>query len=719
MNTTTVSPTICPGPRSDIPARSGADPRSRRLPITSALAASRRLVRNRQLRKLLSAWTAFYTGSNAHAVLVIVLAFSAGGAAAVGAATVIRVLPGGLIAPLAAGLATSPRPHLHLAIGIGARVVTMMSTIVAVASGAPLGVVLAIVAADSVVSAGVRPLHGALVVGLASTAAEAAAANAVTRSLVSASALAGPALAGVVLSTAGIRWAFILPAAAFALGTAAALMIRIPHPTAPHPARRVAGSGGFLQSQLHAIGAGFRPILQSRPATAASLLAVVNIMLLGVWYVASAAVARDVLGLGESGITTIATLNGAGGLVGALMTLSIVGRPRLARTLAGSMLALAASLGVIGLVGLPAVGLVLAAGAGAATAVGYVLAPALVQRSVTPEAMVPVAASQQSLSQVANAAGATIAPTLIAAVGVPAALAILGASAALIVAAVWPQLRRTDDLSPEDAAKLAVVSATPALSALPGPALEQLARASARCTVPAGTEVIRQGDRGDRFYMIAAGLADVTVDGRRVATLGPGGSFGEIALLHNTPRTATVTAREGLDLIVVDQAEFLGALAGAAGVAARLAMAARTRLTTTPLAERQIDLDDDHTPSTESLASLLAAHAALAGWEPAALVQLAQAARVIAVPDGSLITREGDHPCSYSVILTGGADLLADDHTVLRTLRPGDGVGEDEIRSAAPRRVSTRALGDTTVLTVAREAVLRRSTEAGRAFVPA
>src|SRR5262249_55744270 len=156
-------------------------------------------------------------------VLIVVFTFSAGGAAAVGALTVVRVLPGGLVAPLvSARAATSPSPQRHLAFGIGVRMLTMVVVMVVVHSGATVGVFLAIVGIDSVLSSVVRPLQSALVVRLAETAAEAAAGNATTTSLLNLSALAGPALGGLALESVGIDWAFVAPGIVFAAGTAAA-----------------------------------------------------------------------------------------------------------------------------------------------------------------------------------------------------------------------------------------------------------------------------------------------------------------------------------------------------------------------------------------------------------------------------------------------------------------------------------------------------------------
>ncbi len=156
---------------------------------------------------LMTAWAAFYVGVFSHLVLLIAYALSRGGAGIVGAATVLVTLPAGLIGPLAAPLGTSARPQFHLAIGNGIRCLAVAATIAVVLSGAPVSVVLVLVAVDSVLSAAVRPLHGALVIRLSTTAAEAAAGNAMTSSLVSASTLAGPALAAVALKSFGFAWA--------------------------------------------------------------------------------------------------------------------------------------------------------------------------------------------------------------------------------------------------------------------------------------------------------------------------------------------------------------------------------------------------------------------------------------------------------------------------------------------------------------------------------
>jgi CRP-like cAMP-binding protein/predicted MFS family arabinose efflux permease len=654
----------------------------------------------------MAAWALFYTGDYAHFTLIIVFTFEVGGDDAVGAATVLNILPSGLLGPLAATLATSRRPQLHLAMGIGARGLAMVATIIAVLHVAPVGVVLALVAADSLVSAAVRPVHGALAVRLAGNAAEAGAANAASSLLLSVSMLAGPALAGLALELWGLGWAFALPTAIFSAGAAAAALIVMPRTDGePEPGgTRPSRNSGWRQ--LIAAGAGFRAILSSRPAAAATTVFIMNATLTGAFYVACASLAEDRWRLGEEGVALIMTILGAGGLFGALATLSIVGRRGLARVLAWAMFGWAVTLAAIGPIVLPALGLALAAVVGAAGAVAYAIAPTLVQRGVPRDAMVPAAASLPTLYLLGMAAGAIIAPLLIDSVGVAAALEILGGATAVVTLLAWPLLRRADALSAEDAAKLAVIRATPQLAPLPAQALEQLARAATCLAVPAGSEVIRQDDPGDRFYIIGAGLADVTVDGRRVAALGPGGSFGEIALLHDVSRSATVAAREDLDLVTVDRAAFLGALSSDPGAVGRIGAVARTRLATPPVEERLAERDRDVALRGRSLAELLAPQPPLAAFGAGALRALADEVRVVAAPAGSLLVRAGDHGDTFYVILDGAAEVL-EDETPVRNLGPGDGFGERAILRDIPRTATVRAVGDTTLVAVDREAFER------------
>ena len=101
-----------------------------------------------------------------------------------------------------------------------------------------------------------------------------------------------------------------------------------------------------------------------------------------------------------------------------------------------------------------------------------------------------------------------------------------------------------------------------AVAPLPAPTLERLAEALDEVGIAPGEEVVRQGEPGDRFYLVKNGTLDVYVDGRKVQSLGPGDSFGEIALLRDVPRTATVRAESDAELYALERRDFLGAVTG-------------------------------------------------------------------------------------------------------------------------------------------------------------
>jgi CRP-like cAMP-binding protein len=92
--------------------------------------------------------------------------------------------------------------------------------------------------------------------------------------------------------------------------------------------------------------------------------------------------------------------------------------------------------------------------------------------------------------------------------------------------------------------------------------LEQVAGDAVPVAYADGEPIIRQGEAGDCFYILATGSADVLADGAKRAAMGPGDSFGEIALLRNVPRTASVVAVGPVEAFAVGRDAFVGAVSG-------------------------------------------------------------------------------------------------------------------------------------------------------------
>jgi hypothetical protein len=160
------------------------------------------------------------------------------------------------------------------------------------------------------------------------------------------------------------------------------------------------------------------------------------------------------------------------------------------------------------------------------------------------------------------AIGSLVAPALVLGAGVTGSLVVAGLFLPLLVLAALRPLRGVDRRAVVPRDVLALLRGIPFLALLEPGLLDRLARESRRLTVPAGTAVVTEGEPGDRFYVVAEGTVEVLMGGEPVRRLGGGAWFGELALLHDVPRTATVVAVDDLVLWAVRREEFLGVVAG-------------------------------------------------------------------------------------------------------------------------------------------------------------
>jgi hypothetical protein len=203
----------------------------------------------------------------------------------------------------------------------------------------------------------------------------------------------------------------------------------------------------------------------------------------------------------------------------------------------------------------------------------------LLQRSAPDAVLGRVFGAFEGLIVLGMAVGSLLAPLLVAIVGARGALVVAGAILPVLLVPLWRPLVAIDAASAAAADEVELLRRVEIFAPLPVAELERLAKALRPERIEVGAAVFAQGDRGDRFYVIREGTAEVEVDGARVRTLGPGDSFGEVALVHDVPRTATVRAQTELELLALDRDVFVATLthhpasAEAAGsiVAARLA----------------------------------------------------------------------------------------------------------------------------------------------------
>jgi hypothetical protein len=221
------------------------------------------------------------------------------------------------------------------------------------------------------------------------------------------------------------------------------------------------------------------------------------------------------------------------------------------------------------LLGSPTIATILVVAGGAGLAIMDVAGRTILQRSIRDEVLARVFGLQEGLAMAALAVGAILVPILIALVGLTGTALVFAALLPIVVAVSWSRLTALDLRTVVPARALALLRLTRVFAGLPGPPLEAVARRAVWQSPAPGSAVITQGDVGDRYYVLASGAVRVEQDGRFVRDLaGVGDGFGEIALMRDVPRTATVVALGDTELLAIDRATFLSAVTGNAGATA-------------------------------------------------------------------------------------------------------------------------------------------------------
>jgi MFS family permease len=262
---------------------------------------------------------------------------------------------------------------------------------------------------------------------------------------------------------------------------------------------------------------------------------------------------------------------GVGGLIGALGAVTLQGR-RLAEPLGIALVFWGLPIALVGPKPYLPAALLLLAVVGAANSVEDVAGFTLLQRIVPDDVLSRVLGVVWGMVMAAVALGSIVAPLVVDALGPRAAFGVVGAILPVLTILVWRRLAKLDH---EVAAppELALVDGVPMFEPLSVVAKEHVASRLTRVDVAPGEVVVRAGEAGDRFYVVADGELEVSAAGRELRTLGRGEGFGEIALLQNVPRTATVTARTDSRLYALDKPSFLASVSShprAAGEAERL-----------------------------------------------------------------------------------------------------------------------------------------------------
>jgi MFS family permease len=513
--------------------------------MVSTLAAAGR---NVDIRRAELAWGAAIAAEWAHFVALGVFAYDHGGTRAVGVAGLVRLLPAAVIAPFAASLGDRfRRERVLLAMSlVGA--VALAGSAVAFFAGSRL-FVFAFAAVLGIATTLIRPALQALLPSLARTPEELIAANGATSTIESLGTLVGPLAAGVLVSLADAGVVFASAAGALLLAAVLLALVRV--------AGRIeideeAGAWRMVSSGLRTIWAAHDVrLLIGLIAAQAFVRGCLNVLIV--------VAAFRVLDAGAGAVGYMTAAIGIGGLVGAVGSMTLEGRP-LAVPFGGALVFWGVPLMLIAPRPDIVAAVILLAVVGAANSVEDVAVFTLLQRIIPDELLTRVLGVLWSVAMGAVALGSIVAPAIVAWLGPRTAFVVVGGVLPLLVLITYRRLVSIDREA-VPAPELALIDRVPMFAPLSVAGKERIASKLSPRPVQAGEVVITAGDEGDHFYIVGDGELDIDADGRHI-TAHSADYFGEIALLRDVRRTATVTATIDSHLFGLEREDFLAAVTG-------------------------------------------------------------------------------------------------------------------------------------------------------------
>ena len=515
-------------------------------PLRSRLAAAALASRNENVRRVELAWGAAITAEWAYFVALGVFAYDAGGAPAVGLAGLIRLLPAAVVAPGAASLGDRFRREQLLFGAALLGVLSLAGSGVAAFAGSDTGV-YACAALVGISSTLIRPTLQALLPSLTRTPEELIAANAATSTVESVGTLVGPLIAGVLVEQATVGVTFAVAAGVLTVG--AGLILRV-HAEGPAPGRAASPDRPAFA---------WRTVAKHPGAPVVVTLMVAQAFVRGCLNVLIVVAAFELLHGGGGTVGVLTAAIGAGGVIGAVVSSTYHGG-RLARVFALSLVGWGLPIALLAPSPKLVAALVLLGIVGAANSVEDVSGFTLLQRAIRDDALSGVLGLIWGAAMGAVALGSVAAPFLVRELGARSAFVLVGFLLPVLAIAGFRRMRALDDVAAPSRQQL-LVDGVPMFAPLSLAAKERLATKLLPLDVPEGATVVRAGDVGDRFYVVDSGTVRIGLEEGEKQT-GAGGYFGEIALLRDVPRTATVTAATATRLYALERADFLAAVTG-------------------------------------------------------------------------------------------------------------------------------------------------------------
>jgi MFS family permease len=521
--------------------------------LTELTGAFGAVSRNKRLRRVELAYASSVASETAYLVALGVFAYEAGGALAVGVVGLIRMLPAALATPFASLLGDRySRERVLLFIALGSAV-ALASSAVVFYLGPVEALIYALAAFHAAVSTLLRPALAALVPSLARTPEELVAANGASMALESVGMLIGPIVGGILVAVASPGVAFAFGAAAYLLAMLLMAQVQVEGRLAAAPA---AGQG-----TREALVAGLRVVASEPNSRVIVALVGAQTLVRGALNVLIVVVTFRFLEVDSAWVGYLTAALGAGGLLGAVVSPALAGR-RLAVPFGAGLILWGAPIALMAAWPNPALALVLLAVVGFGNSVEDVSMYTLLQRIVRDDLLTRVFGVVFAFAVIGLGIGSIVAPALVALFGVRGALIATGSFLVVATLLAWRRLLAIDAVALPPTRELSLLRAVSLFEPLSVAAKEHLASRLGTRTVPAGGTIVAEGEPGDYFYIVVEGHADVTIRGERVRSQGPGDHFGEIALLRDVPRTATVTARDNMELCTIRRDDFLEVVTG-------------------------------------------------------------------------------------------------------------------------------------------------------------
>jgi MFS family permease len=559
--------------------------------MRGVLEAYRRVLRNRPLTKLLLGEFVSSIGDWLYLVaLLIILYKTSEDAVLLGVVGAARVLPYVFLSIPAGIVADRFDRRMVLLVTDLARGALMLVLAWLAATGGAIEAIVAVTILATCFSAFFGPAIGAYLPNLAADEADLGPANSTYAMLENVAFIIGPAVAALILAFSDLTIAFLLNAVSFVV--IAGVLWTLPpsragraHSTIEPADPAAAGQevdasvDATLDTAAAGTGAGDAPATGAFhwrgvavPISALMVFDLVESFIFGGIGVLTVIIAFELLGAGEEGTGALNAAVGIGGLVGAVVSGTLVLRRRLAPPLLLGAAVMGGSVAVLGQSGsLPLAMVAMGASATGSLLVGIV-GETLFQRIVPDAVRGRAIGLLETLSVLFYAAGSLLMPLLADSLGLGPVLLVSGIAIVLAGGVAVVFLGSWAVQTPPEDATRATLAGVPIFAGLPPARLEIAERRSAVVSMAAGTVIIRQGDVADRFYVIADGEVEVTQTprgggvARILRRMGRGEVFGEIGLLTGGARTATVTAISAGTLVALDKPDFLALVGGGSGL---------------------------------------------------------------------------------------------------------------------------------------------------------